>query len=177
LPRSYANENRGKELFTGRSTGRDRERGRDRSASPGRDRNRDRDEDLFASSSRNRTQARSIKSRISQDNDLFPSKSGRARRSSVSQLDRLEDAIGSAHLRDEDRPRIQPAANTASASGGFSIKGMAGGQDNAGGGFTIKGAAKARELFPSKLGGSNAGKELFDGARSKPRQRAEDLFS
>jgi hypothetical protein len=124
-----------------------------------------------ASSASNRNQARNIKGRLSASNtskELFPSKfsSGRGR------LDELEDAIGSAHLREEDRPKIVSAPTA-----GFSIKGSAGQAGSGGGGLSIKGAANAKELFPDKLGGDdNSGKELFDSSRRR-RQRAEDLFS
>jgi hypothetical protein len=51
---------------------------------------------------------------------------------------------------------------------GFSIRGMAGSQP-----------PSVKELFPSKVGGSNSGKELF-GERIKgrgvPRRKAEDMF-
>ncbi|KAK0392134.1 hypothetical protein NLU13_1632 [Sarocladium strictum] len=168
--RSYAQENRGKELFSTR-----RGSGRGRSASPARD--RDSDVDLMgerASSASNRNKARNIKGRLSAGNtskELFPSKmaSGRGR------LDELEDAIGSAHLREEDRPKIVSAPDRPGP--GFSIKGSAAQVENGRGGFSIKGAANAKELFPDKLGGeNNAGKELFDSSRRR-RQRAEDLFS
>ncbi|KAF4462027.1 hypothetical protein FALBO_11183 [Fusarium albosuccineum] len=174
-PRSFARENRGKELFS------DRRPRRDRSASPMRDGDGD---DLMgerASSSGNRLRARSLKERISADNsskELFPTKK------SINQLgggnlDHLERAIGSARLRDEDRPKIVSVPDTRSDGSAFNIRGMASQQGSGGEGFTIKGAAgaSARELFPSKLGGSNAGKELFGGGRSKQRQKAEDLFS
>ncbi|KEY64810.1 hypothetical protein S7711_09142 [Stachybotrys chartarum IBT 7711] len=170
--RSYADENRGKELFGSRSAA------RDRSASPGRERGGLQSDDLFASSSRNRTKARSIKGQLSENTssrELFPTKSSRSGRSS--QLDQLEEAIGSARLRDEDMPKVVVAAPR--AAGGFSIKGLASQRvgDGDDPGFSIKGAASAKELFPDKLGGSNTGKELFDGGRSRRRQRAEDLFA
>lgn len=67
----------------------------------------------------------------------------------------------------------------------FNIRGLAGSNDQHG--ISIKGAASARELFPTKLSGSNgngrgrnSGKEVFDNSLasriSRPRQRAEDLF-
>lgn len=160
--------NRGKELFAG-SNSRSNRRARDRSASPARS-----DESMSeeASSSGNRIRARSLKSRISNDNrskELFPSK-----RTLLSggggQLDALGSAMGSAHLKEEDRPRVVEGSSS------FSIRGSAarGGQ---GDGFAIKGAS-ARELFPGKFGadsGSNAGKELID-AKRRTRQKAEDLF-
>lgn len=155
---SYSRENRGKELFA------DRGSRRNRSASPMRD-----DTVMGGSDDvvRNREAARSIRDRISSSNknkELFPSKTS----SSVGQLDKLERAIGSAHLRDEDMPKMAPEA-------GFAIKSSAN-QDPSAGGFSIKGTATARELFPAKLGGeSNAGKELFD-SKSKQRQKAQDLF-
>lgn len=174
--RSYAQENRGKELFAGHR------RGRDRSASPLRD--NDGDESMGeerASSSNNRARARSIKDRLSSDHrqnkskELFPVKraSGRG-----GQLDQLESAIGSAHLREEDRPKIVDVPSAPrGGSDSFNIRGAAQ-QRGAGEGFSIKGtAASAKELFPSKLGGSNAGKELLTGKSKRPsRQRAEDLF-
>lgn len=169
-PKSDARDNRGKELFSSR-----RESARGRSASPARD--HDSDVDLMgerASSTSNRNKARNIKGRLSEANtskELFPTKvsSGRGR------LDELEDAIGSAHLREEDRPKIVHAPGQP-AGGGFNIRGSAANSGNSGGGFSIKGAANAKELFPSKLGGENTGKELFDSSRRR-RQRAEDLFS
>jgi len=64
----------------------------------------------------------------------------------------------------------RPSAST------FSIRGAASRRSDDQG-FLIKGAASARELFPEKLSGSNAGKELFsDKLDRRPRQRAEDLF-
>ncbi|RSM18969.1 hypothetical protein CDV31_002100 [Fusarium ambrosium] len=154
-PRSYARENRGKELFSGRKSQ------RDRSASPARDGDGD---DLM--------------DRRSADNsakELFPVKSS-IKQFGGGNLDHLEAAIGSAGLREEDRPKIVSVPSTKPSA--FNIRGMAS-QQGSGEGFSIKGAAgaNARELFPSKLGGSNAGKELFGGGRSKQRQKAEDLFS
>lgn len=171
-PRSYKSDNRGKELFSSR-----RDSARDRSASPARE--HDGDFDLMgerASSASNRNKARNIKGRLSANSlsrDLFPSKmsSGGAR------LDALEDAIGSAHLREEDRPKIVNAPDRpAGAGAGFNIKGAAAQTGGVREGFSIKGAANAKELFPDKLGGDgNTGKELFDNSRRR-RQRAEDLF-
>ncbi|KAL2211919.1 hypothetical protein CC79DRAFT_1267581 [Sarocladium strictum] len=171
-PRSYKSDNRGKELFSSR-----RDSARDRSASPARE--RDGDVDLIgerASSASNRNKARNIKGRLSANSlgrELFPSKmsAGGAR------LDALEDAIGSAHLREEDRPKIVNAPERpAGAGAGFNIKGAAAQTGGAREGFSIKGAANAKELFPDKLGGDgNTGKELFDNSRRR-RQRAEDLF-
>ena len=86
------------------------------------------------------------------------------------------EKIGSAGLKESDRPRIV-STNNSSTSGSISIKGLAVQQASAGAGFTIKGSANARELFPGKLGPSNAGKELFSSSASgKKRQKAEDLF-
>ena len=171
-PRSYARENRGKELFVGR------EARRDRSASPLRD--RDGDEDMDGpGSSRNRTKARAIKDRLSAGNnskELFPTKASSSR---GGQLDQLEDRIGSARLKEEDHPKIVAAPSSAS-SGAFNIRGMAAQWHDTEGGFAIKGAAgaNAKELFPGRFGGAgNEGKELFDSTRSKRRQKAEDLFS
>lgn len=172
--RSYQAENRGKELFA------DRRSGRNRSASPRRDLDGD---DLMsgrASSTRNRTQARSIKDRISAENsakELFPTKGPVTR--GGGQLDQLERAIGSARLKEEDRPKIVDTSGTSSAGGSFNIRGSAN-KRGEGEGFAIKGAASgasARELFPDRFGGNNVGKELFEGGRSKRRQKAEDLFS
>ncbi|KAI5856646.1 hypothetical protein GGS23DRAFT_589001 [Durotheca rogersii] len=62
----------------------------------------------------------------------------------------------------------------------FSIRGTAS-RTNSHQGFAIRGSAgkSAKELFPEKFG-INAGKELFsdrlEGKRSRPRQRARDLF-
>ncbi|KAL6920726.1 hypothetical protein ACHAPO_004593 [Fusarium lateritium] len=173
-PRSYARENQGKELFVGRR------KQRDRSASPRRDGDSD---DLMsekASSSRNRSRARDLRDRISSGNkpkELFPTKKS-IKQFGGGNLDTLEQAIGSARLKDEDRPKIVSVPGARGDSSSFNIRGMAN-QRGDGDGFTIKGAAgaNARELFPTKLGGNNAGKELFGGGRSKQRQKAEDLFS
>lgn len=170
-PRSYTRENRGKELFAGRTSR------RDRSASPLRDRDDDGDVDVDGpSSSRNRAKARSIRDQISSNRskELFPTRmSGKG-----GQLDQLEKAIGSAQLRDEDRPKMAtvPGA-TPSSDSAFNIRGMASQRQHEEAGFSIKGAASAKELFPDRFGGSNAGKELLDGSRSKRRQKAQDLFS
>jgi hypothetical protein len=165
-------ENRGKELFSGRAVGRPSAK-RDRSASPRREDDGDAAMDVFASSSGNRTQARSIRGRLaseSRSKELFPTKpSNRG-----GQLDQLEQAIGSARLKEEDMPKI--IADTSGDS--LNIRGVANqrarGKDS---GFSIKGAANAQELFPGKFGSGNAGKELLDLNRSKKRQKAEDLFS
>lgn len=176
LSGSYSRgNNRGKELFVDRAVGRS-STGRGRSASPRREDDGDAAMDGFASSSSNRTQARSIKGRLASDSkskDLFPTKpSNRG-----GQLDQLEEAIGSARLKEEDMPRVV-ARPDAPAGDGLNIRGVANqraqGKDS---GFSIKGAANARELFPGKFGSGNAGKELLDMNRSKRRQRAEDLFS
>lgn len=173
-PRSYARENQGKELFSGRKTQ------RDRSASPRRDNDGD---DLMgerASSSGNRARARDLKDHISSSNnskELFPTKKS-IKQFGGGNLDTLERAIGSARLKDEDRPKIVSVPNARGDGNSFNIRGMAS-QQGSGEGFAIKGAASAnaRELFPAKLGSSNTGKELFGGGRSKQRQKAEDLFS
>ncbi|KAF4451919.1 hypothetical protein F53441_5238 [Fusarium austroafricanum] len=173
-PRSYARENQGKELFSGRRTQ------RDRSASPRRDGDGD---DLMgdrASSSGNRAKARDLKDRISGNNnskELFPTKKS-IKQFGGGNLDTLERAIGSARLKDEDRPKIVSVPESRGNGSSFNIRGMAN-QQGSGEGFAIKGsaAANARELFPTKLGGNNTGKELFGGGRSKQRQKAEDLFS
>lgn len=169
---SYSEENRGKELFANRVSR------RDRSASPRRDHDGDaRMDELDKSSYRNRTQARSIRSRMAADNsskELFPSKAtGRS-----GQLDRLEDSIGSARLEDDDLPKVVEVPGP-QRNGAINIRGLANSSEaNGGTEFSIKGAAaaNARELFPDKLGASNAGKELVDPARSKRRQKAQDLF-
>lgn len=165
---SYSRENRGKELFSGRRSG------RDRSASPMRDSDGDAPMDSMHGSSRNRDSARVVKERIRTDNrskELFPTKSN----SKSGQLDRLEDAIGSAQLREEDMPKIVSVPG-GSRGGSFNIKGAANQSGTSAGGFNIKGSANARELFPGKLGNDNAGKELFDSSKSKQRQKAQDLF-
>ncbi|OAA66195.1 hypothetical protein ISF_04033 [Cordyceps fumosorosea ARSEF 2679] len=166
---SYARENRGKELFA------DRASRRNRSASPLRDNDGDASMgSTHDSSSRNRDSARAVKERLRTENgakELFPSKFG----SASGQLDRLEDAIGSAHLREEDMPKVVTVP-VGSRGGSFNIKGAASQTGEGDTGFSIKGTANARELFPGKLGGSNAGKELFEGGRTKPRQKAQDLF-
>lgn len=165
---SYSRENRGKELFA------DRASRRDRSASPVRDSDGDAAMDSMHGSSRNRDSARTVKQRLRTENgskELFPSKSG----SGSGQLDRLEDAIGSAHLREEDIPKVVSIPG-GTKGGIFNIRGAAGQSGQPSGGFSIKGSANARELFPGKLGTDNAGKELFDGSRTKQRQKAQDLF-
>ncbi|EHK15158.1 uncharacterized protein TRIVIDRAFT_51460 [Trichoderma virens Gv29-8] len=167
--------NRGKELFADRAVGRSSNR-RGRSASPRRDDDGDAAMDGLASSSSNRTQARSIRGRLASDaksKELFPTKpSNRG-----GQLDQLEEAIGSARLKEEDMPKVV-ARPDEPAGEGLNIRGVANqrtqGKDS---GFSIKGAANARELFPGKFGSGNAGKELLDMNRSKRRQKAEDLFS
>lgn len=167
--RSFARENRGKELFASRNPG------RDRSASPMRHGEDDVAMGDRPSSSQNRAKARSIRGRLSAENtakELFPTKSSSGR---GGQLDQLERAIGSARLKEEDRPKVVAVPN-APAGSAFNIRGIAS-QRAAGDGFSIKGAASARELFPGRFGGSNVGKELLDATRSKPRQKAEDLFS
>ncbi|OAA44938.1 hypothetical protein NOR_03692 [Metarhizium rileyi] len=171
-PRSYVEENRGKELFMNKSSR------RDRSASPRRDGDGDAQmDDLDRSSHRNRTQARSLKTRLVADNsskELFPTKAkGRG-----GQLDQLENSIGSARLEDQDLPKVVDTTKV-QAGGSLNIRGLANERAGAGPGFSIRGAASAsaQELFPGKLGMSNAGKELLDPARSKRRQRAQDLFS
>lgn len=171
--RSYARENRGKELFAS-----GRRSARDRSASPMRDGDGDESMGERPSSAQNRSKARALKDRISTNNsakELFPTKSSVGK---GGQLDELERKIGSARLREEDRPKIV-AVPDAQTAGAFNIRGLAS-QRGAGEGFSFKGAASgtsARELFPDRFGGTNAGKELFDGSRSKRRQKAEDLFS
>ncbi|KAF4121786.1 Protein of unknown function (DUF2414) [Geosmithia morbida] len=173
--RPYARENRGKELFGGGGSG--RRRVSSRSASPRGDRDMDVDavDDDAPSSSNSRVRARSLRDdrHRNESKELFPSKakaaSGRSGR-----LDRLETALGTAQLRDEDMPRI--------VDGGIKIRGAAAGGAAAGQlGFNIKGsAANARELFPGRLGGNgngsstNAGKELLD--KRPSRRKAEDLF-
>ncbi|ATY66451.1 hypothetical protein A9K55_000850 [Cordyceps militaris] len=165
---SYSRENRGKELFA------DRASRRDRSASPRRDSKGDAAMDSTLGSSRNRDSARIVKRRLRTGNgskELFPSKSG----SGSGQLDRLEDAIGSARLQEEDIPKVV-SVPVGSQGGSFNIRGVASQTVDAGKGISIKGTANARELFPGKLGGQNPGKELFDGGRTKQRQKAQDLF-
>ncbi|CAG9942150.1 unnamed protein product [Clonostachys rosea f. rosea IK726] len=149
---SYSQQNKGKELF---SSGRP-SRGRGRSASPGRDRDGDMSMDESASSAGNRIKARSLKDRITSDRgnrskELFPTK-----------------ATGQ-----EDHPKIVDVPHGSNSN--FNIRGSANPRSN-NGGFSIKGtAASAKELFPTKLGGSNTGKELI-GAKKQNRKRAEDLF-
>ena len=171
-PWSHARENQGKELFAGRTSR------RDRSASPQRDRDGGAKPDLIAGSSHdNREQARDIKSRLSADNrakELFPVKKPPGR---GGQLDQLERAIGSARLTEADMPKVV-AVRDAPRDSAFNIRGLATQRSDAGSEFSIKGAAaNARELFPQKLGGSNAGKELLDMSRPRRRQKAQDLFS
>ncbi|KAL6900277.1 hypothetical protein GGI43DRAFT_42373 [Trichoderma evansii] len=173
--RSSAQEsNRGKELFSGRSVGRSTSR-RDRSASPRRDDDGDAAMDGFASSSGNREKARSIRGRLANETrskELFPTKP--SNRGGGGQLDELEKSIGSAHLKEEDMPKI-----VADSTGdGLNIRGAANQRArDRDGGFSIKGAANAQDLFPGKLGSGNKGKELFNANQPKRRQKAEDLFS
>ncbi|KAK5995842.1 putative C16C4.16c-like protein [Cladobotryum mycophilum] len=149
LSRSHVRENKGKELFADRPVGRDRAM-RNRSASPRRNRDMDNDGDANmdegASSSRNKERR--------------------------GQLDQLEKAIGSAHLQEEDMPKIV-AIPDAAVGDSLNIRGMASQRAGGDNGFSIKGAASAKELFPDRFGAGNVGKELI----SKRRQRAEDLFS
>lgn len=169
--RDRTRDNKGKELFAGYR------QGRDRSASPQRDRDEDEDMDGKGrpSSRGNRANARSIKERLaptSGSKELFPTKisSGRG-----GNLDVLERAIGSAHLKEEDLPKVVDVPTNTTGSS-FNIRGAAHQRGDAAG-FSIKGsAANAKELFPTKLGGSNAGKELLGGNKRPTRQRAEDLF-
>lgn len=137
-----------------------------------------------ASSARNRQSARSVHGRLSASNksrELFPSKSGSGK--GGERLDQLEAAVGSARLKEEDRPRfaVEPEGGPRRSGGAsaFNIRGTANAQQSNDGGFSIKGAASAKELFPGKFGsGGNTGKELFEGGKTKQRrQRAEDLFS
>ncbi|KAH7178502.1 hypothetical protein DER46DRAFT_495037 [Fusarium sp. MPI-SDFR-AT-0072] len=126
------------------------------------------------------TRARDLKDRISGSNnskELFPTKKS-IKQFGGGNLDTLERAIGSARLKDEDRPKIVSVPNARGDGNSFNIRGMAS-QQGSGEGFAIKGAASAnaRELFPTKLDSNNTGKELFGGGRSKQRQKAEDLFS
>ncbi|QPH17236.1 hypothetical protein C2857_002044 [Epichloe festucae Fl1] len=169
--RFHASENRGKELFANRVSK------RNRSASPRRDTGSDGHMDaLDRSSHQNKTHAKSIKDRIfiaNSGKELFPIKATEK----GGRLDQLEESIGSARLRDEDMPKIVDVSH-ARSDGGFNIRGLANQRGSEASGFAIKGAASAnaRELFPDKLGTTNAGKELLDSARSKRRQRAQDLF-
>ena len=171
--RSYSADNRGKELFAGRGSR------RDRSASPRRDRDGDAHMDELRSlSSNNRSNARSIKDRVAKENagkELFPSKAS----DKGGQLDHLEKSIGSARLEEEDMSKVVavPESQSQTSRGAFNIKGAASQQSQMGGGFTIKGAASAKELFPDKLGSGNVGKELLDADHTKRRQKAHDLFS
>lgn len=171
-PKSYARENRGKELFAGRPPR------RDRSASPQRAGGGDAEVDIIATSSHgNREPAHDMRDRLSAaDNgakELFPTKKpGRG-----GQLDQLELAIGSARLTEADIPKVV-AVPDAPGGGAFSIRGLATQRRDADSDFVIRGAAaSARELFPEKLGGGNSGKELLDMGRSGRRQKAQDLFS
>ncbi|CAH0044215.1 unnamed protein product, partial [Clonostachys solani] len=133
---SYSQQNKGKELF---SSGRP-SRGRGRSASPTRDRDGDMSMDESASSAGNRVKARSLKDRITSDRgnrskELFPTKgSGRG-----GQLDQLESSTGSAHLTEEDHPKIVDVPHGSNSN--FNIRGSANPRSN-NGGFSIKGTAQ-----------------------------------
>ncbi|KAL7922094.1 hypothetical protein ACQKWADRAFT_293431 [Trichoderma austrokoningii] len=174
---SAQDSNRGKELFSGRSIGPSasrRRRDRDRSASPRRDSEEDAAMDGFASSSGNREKARAIRGRLASETrskELFPAKP--SSRGGGGMLDQLEKSIGSAHLKEEDMPKIVAEST---GGDGLNIRGAAT-QRAGGSGFSIKGAANAQELFPGKFGSGNAGKELFSVNQPKRRQKAEDLFS
>ncbi|CAH0018281.1 unnamed protein product, partial [Clonostachys rhizophaga] len=118
---SYSQQNKGKELF---SSGRP-SRGRGRSASPSRDRDGDMSMDESASSAGNRIKARSLKDRITSDRgnrskELFPTKAtGRG-----GQLDQLESSTGSAHLTEEDHPKIVDVPHGSNSN--FNIRGHGG---------------------------------------------------
>ncbi|KAG8159048.1 hypothetical protein KVR01_011491 [Diaporthe batatas] len=136
---------------------------RDRSRSPARDERDAMMDDLAKDREvqRNREMAQSLKERISRPTsgarELFPN---RASSGSKAQMDQV--------------PSDLLADRVTDPSNGISIKGMAASQ-----GISIKGAAGKKELFPEKLGGGNAGKELFAGkleGRGRRRQKAEDLY-
>ncbi|PHH68347.1 hypothetical protein CDD82_626 [Ophiocordyceps australis] len=137
-------ENRGKELFSGRSI----RRSRNRSASPRREARNDAYMDteprLCKQNTANRAFSRSLKHHMAkttykQPKELFPTRApGR-----VGQLDQLERSIGSATLQEDDMPKIVSTPQT----GIFNIRGFATRHTQgptsptASGGFAIKGTA------------------------------------
>ncbi|EFX01554.1 hypothetical protein CMQ_6496 [Grosmannia clavigera kw1407] len=155
---------------------------------------------------RNRDKARTLKDRLSTTKpasesgslELFPRKT-----IGMAQMDLLGGRDGAAALTSRLSDRITRPSNgeiskvtangDANGSGStFNIRGISRQQPGGGVGLSIKGAATARELFPDKFGGEggngnghgsssgrNAGKEIFSDRlenRTRPRQRAEDLF-
>ncbi|KAG5983725.1 hypothetical protein E4U55_007310 [Claviceps digitariae] len=167
----YASTNRGKELLTSRVLK------RNRSASPQRENESDAHMDtLDRFSHQNKNLAKMIKGRMPAANsgkELFPTKATEK----GCRLDELEKSIGSARLRDEDLPKTVDLSQFQSDSV-FNIRGAADRRGSESSGFAIKGAASAnaRELFPDKLGTTNAVNEVLNSSRSHPRQKAQDLF-
>ncbi|KAL1304834.1 hypothetical protein AAFC00_003761 [Neodothiora populina] len=110
--------------------------------------------------------------------ELFPNKTSHSNHRRSDALDSEETNRARRSL--ADRITGGPNADTrAAAPNGFSIKGSAVESP----GFSIRGASRevnpvVKELFPSKLGAGNTGREdLFaDKLKGKPRRRAEDLF-
>ncbi|KAG6001707.1 hypothetical protein E4U21_003896 [Claviceps maximensis] len=166
----YVSTNRGKELFTSRILK------RHRSASPRRDNESHVHMNMNRISNQNKDLAKLIRSRMPAANsgkELFPIKGSEKE----CRLDQLEKSIGSARLRDEDLPKMVDHCQSQSDRV-FKIRGAANQRGSESSGFAIKGAAStnARELFPNKLGTTNAAKELFISSQSHRRQKAQDLF-
>ncbi|KAG6018027.1 hypothetical protein E4U54_007435 [Claviceps lovelessii] len=164
----YASVNRGKELFTSRVSE------RHRSASPRRENENEAHMDI-SDSFQNKNIAKLIKNRmptVNSGKELFPIRATGKR----CRLDQLEESIGSARLRDADLPKIVDLPRVQSDNV-FSIRGTADQRRSDSNGIAIKGAASAnaRELFPDKLGTTNAAKKRLD-SRSQRRQKAQDLF-
>ncbi|KAK3684944.1 hypothetical protein B0T22DRAFT_204033 [Podospora appendiculata] len=196
--RSYARQNRDKELFPDRRPGSGL-RARDRSASPIRERDGDASMDLDedarnAAALRSREKSRSIKDRLSKESstrELFPAKANTVKElfptkvsaSSVggkAQMDQVDHSavLASAKLADRITPRTSTSAGSSSSA--FNIRGIANKRSNDLG-FAIKGTGTtAKELFPDRFNtAGNAGKELFADkleGRGRRRQKAEDSW-
>ncbi|KAH6636849.1 hypothetical protein F5144DRAFT_591862 [Chaetomium tenue] len=182
--RRAAQRNREKELFPSKLSGGGRGL-RDRSASPVRDRDGDAEMDLdedarAAAALRSREKGRSIKERLSRNNntkELFPSRDSNRTRELFPA--KAGSSVGSRAQMDQvgDTTVLASDRITAPGTSGFNIRGIANkrGSDQ---GIAIKGMGpNAKELFPEKFG--NAGKELFAEkieGRARRRQKAEDMF-
>lgn len=174
---------------------------RDRSASPVRNADRARDYNRRrrdTAAVENRSKAQAIKARLRRESsatrELFPSKVGTSHRKSgaLDVTDETADLFanrmpvpfldGSSDVRPSGKLSLAEriTSEQPQQSQGFSIRGTA---KPAPTGFSIKGLASdnstMKELFPSRSGGGNAGKELFSErivGRGGRRQKAEDLF-
>ncbi|THV53906.1 hypothetical protein BGAL_0039g00180 [Botrytis galanthina] len=186
-----------RELFPDRS-GNDG-RLRDRSASPMRNEDRARDNNRRrrdTAAAENRSKAKDIKVRLRRESatkELFPSKLGTTQRKSgaLDSADETADLFanrmpvpfldGSSDIRPSKLSLAERiTSEQPQQSQGFSIRGTA---KPASTGFSIKGLASdnstMKELFPSRSGSGNTGKELFSErlvGRGTRRQKAEDLF-